>query len=36
MGRTKQTPHGGKSHRPKGMATATFTGGADADPKQQF
>ena len=33
--RTKQTPHGGKSHRPKGMATVTFPSGAEADPEQQ-
>ena len=33
--RTKQTAHGGKSQCPKGMATATFSSGADADPEQQ-
>ena len=32
---TKQTPHGGKSQRPKGMATATFTSGPEAEPKEQ-
>ena len=26
MVRTKQTPQGGASHRPRGMTTATFTG----------
>ena len=36
MGRTKQTPCGGKSHCPKGMATATFSGSTNADPDQQF
>ena len=36
MVKTKTTPRGGKSHRPKGMATATFTSGTDADPEQQF
>ena len=36
MTKTKTTPHGGRSHHPKGMATATFTGGADIDPEQQF
>ena len=36
MVRTKQTPRGGKSHRPKGMATATFTSGAKAEPEQQL
>ena len=36
MVKTKTTPHGGKSQRPTGMATATFTGSAKADPKQQF
>ena len=36
MVRTKQTSCGGKSHHPKGMATATFTSGANADPEQQF
>ena len=36
MTKTKTTPHGGGSHRPKGMATATFTGGADVDPEQHF
>ena len=37
MGRTKQTPRGGsKSHRPKGMATATFPGGTSTEPEEQF
>ena len=36
MTKTKTTPHGGRSHRPKGMATATFTGGTNVDPEQQF
>ena len=36
MTKTKTTPHGGKSHRPRGMATATFTSGTKADPEQQF
>ena len=37
MNKTKTTPHGGNSsHRPRGMATATFAGGAEADPEQQF
>ena len=36
MMRTKTTPHGGKFHHPRGMATATFTSGADADPEQQY
>ena len=36
MIRTKQTSCGGKSHHPKGMATATFTGSTNADPEQQF
>ena len=36
MVKLKTTPHGGKSHRPTGMATATFTGSTDADPEQQF
>ena len=35
MGRTKQTPCGGSSHHPKGMATATFTRGADDKPEEQ-
>ena len=35
MVRTKQTPRGGKSQRPKGMATATFTGGPKAEPQEQ-
>ena len=36
MVRTKQTPRGNnKSHHPKGMATVTFSGGTEADPKQQ-
>ena len=26
MVKTKQTPQGGASHQPEGMATATFTG----------
>ena len=33
--RTKQTPHGSKSHHPKGMGTVTFPSGAKADPEQQ-
>ena len=36
MVKTKTTPCGGKSHHPAGMTTATFTGGANADPEQQF
>ena len=36
MMKTKTTPHGGKSHRPVGKATATFTGSIEADPEQQF
>ena len=36
MVKFKTTPHGGKSHHPKGMATATFTSGTKADPEQQF
>ena len=36
MVKTKTTPCGGKSHRPTGMATATFTGSIKADPEQQF
>ena len=36
MGRTKQTQCGGKSHHPKGMATATFSGGTGAEPEEQF
>ena len=36
MVKTKTTPHGGKSHRPKGMATARFTGGTEADPEEQY
>ena len=36
MVKKKTTPHGGKFHRPKGMATATFTSSADTDPEQQF
>ena len=37
MTKTKTTPRGGsKSHRPRGMATATFTSGANADLEQQF
>ena len=36
MVKSKTTPRGGKSHCSKGMATATFTSGADADPEQQF
>ena len=38
MVRTKQTPQGGTSHRPGGMATATFTGmgRAKAAPEDQF
>ena len=36
MVKTKTTPHGGKSHHPAGMATATFTGSTEADPEQQF
>ena len=36
MGRTKQTPCGDKSHCPKGMATATFSSTANADPEEQF
>ena len=35
--KTKTTPHGGsKSHRPRGMATATFTSGTEADPEEQY
>ena len=33
--RTKQTAHGSKSQRPKGMATATFPSSTKADPEQQ-
>ena len=33
--RTKQTACGSKAQRPKGMATATFSSGADVDPAQQ-
>ena len=33
--RTKQTAHGSKSQRPKGMATATLPRGTDVDPEQQ-
>ena len=33
--RTKQTACGSKSQCPKGMATATFPRGTDADPEQQ-
>ena len=38
MVKTKQTPHGGSSHRPSGMTTATFTGTGrgKADPEEQF
>ena len=38
MVRTKQTPRGGASHQPGGMATATFTGTGrgKATPKEQF
>ena len=36
MGRTKQTPRGGSLHCPKGMATATFSRGADTRPEEQF
>ena len=37
MTKTKTTSHGGsKSHRPRGMALATFAGSAKADPKQQY
>ena len=34
MGTTKKTPHGGSSsHRPRGMATAMFTGAQGEKPK---
>ena len=33
--RTKQTARGSKAQRPKGMATATFSSGADVDLEQQ-
>ena len=38
MVRTKQTPRGGASHQPGGMATATFTsmGRGKAAPEEQF
>ena len=38
MVKTKQTPHGSSSHRPAGMAMATFTGTGrgKADPEEQF
>ena len=38
MGRTKQTPHGGSSHRPVGMAIARFTstGRGRGGPAEQF
>ena len=36
MVKTKTTLCGGKSHCPAGMTTATFAGGADADPVEQF
>ena len=37
MVRTKQTPRGGKSHRPEGMATATFDPlGEDTEDSQEF
>ena len=38
MGRTKQTPRGGSSHRPEGMTAATFTGTGrgKAGPEEQF
>ena len=38
MGRTKQTPRGGSSHRPVGMTAATFTstGRGKAGPEEQF
>ena len=36
MVKTKTNPHRGKSHHPRGMATAGFTGGAEADPKEQY
>ena len=37
MTKTKTTPCGGsKSHCPRGMVTATFTFGAEADLEQQF
>ena len=38
MGRTKQTPQGGSSHRPVGMMAATFTGmgRGKAGPEEQF
>ena len=38
MVKTKTTPHGGKSHRPTGMATTTFTGTSrgKTDPEEQF
>ena len=32
MMKIKTTPHGGKSHCPAGMATATFTNAIEADP----
>ena len=38
MGRTKETPRGGSSHRPEGMRAATFTGmgRGKADPEEQL
>ena len=36
MVKTKTTPRGGKSHRPKGMAAARFASGAEADPEEQY
>ena len=36
MVKTKTTPHGGKSHCPRGMAAATFASGAEADPEEQY
>ena len=36
MVKTKTTPHGGRSHCPRGMAAARFAGGTEADPKEQY